>query len=186
MGQRPCSGGFSQEPPGAFLASVEEAVREAVVGFRRIGRRSRPRDACGVRGAVVRRPHLPGATVGCVPFVASEAAAAKRVAAEHARLPRIKFTVIESQKTLAGKRRRVRRPHESLDARVAAVSSSLYVCCMTREGWIRTELNWTRTGLDGGQNSEGYGGGVGEGDYFSLDSIKPCGACRWTPSSTGS
>ena len=84
------------------------------------------------------------------------------------------------------KGRRVRRPHESLDARVAAVSSSLYVCCMTREGWIRNELNWTRTGLDGGQNSEGYGGGVGEGDYFSLDSIKPCGACRWTPSSTGS
>ena len=99
---------------------------------------------------------------------------------------KIKFTVIESQKTLAGKRRRVRRPHESLDARVAAVSSSLYVCCMTREGWIRTELSWTRTGLDGGQNSEGFGGGVGEGDYFSLDSIKPCGACRWTPSSTGS
>ena len=97
-----------------------------------------------------------------------------------------KFTVIESQKTLAGKRRRVRRPHESLDARVAAVSSSLYVCCMTREGWIRTELSWTRTGLDGGQSSEGFGGGVGEGDYFSLDSIKPCGACRWTPSSTGS
>ena len=185
MGQRPCSGGFLQEPPGASRASVEEAVREAVVGFR-MGRRSRPRDACCVRGAVVRRPHLPGATVGCEPFVASEAAAAKRVAAEHARLPRIKFTVIESQKTLAGKRRRVRRPHESLDARVAAVSSSLYVCCMTREGWIRTELNWTRTGLDGGQSSEGFGGGVGEGDYFSFDSIKPCGACRWTPSSTGS
>ena len=87
MGQRPCSGGFLQEPPGASPASVEEAVREAVVGFR-IGRRSRPRDACCVRGAVVRRPHLPGATVGCEPFVASEAAAAKRVAAEHARLPR--------------------------------------------------------------------------------------------------
>ena len=78
-------------------------MREAVAGFRRIGRRSRPRDACCVSGAVARRPRLPGATCGAEPFVASEAAAAKKAAAEHARLPKNKFTVIESQKTLAGK-----------------------------------------------------------------------------------
>ena len=88
MGQRPWSGCLFQGPPESPPASVEVAVREAGVGFRRIGRRSRPRDACCVCGGVARRLRSPGATCGSELLVASEAAAAKGAAAEHARLPK--------------------------------------------------------------------------------------------------
>ena len=133
MGQRPCLGGPLQEPPRTSPASVEEAVREAVAGFRRIGRRSRPRDACCVSGAVAQRPRLPGATCGSEPFVASEAAAAKKAAAEHARLPK-KFTVIVSQKTSAGKRE-ARAASPGRDSMHAwPLSQSLCMCAAwTRE-----------------------------------------------------
>ena len=151
MGQRPCSGGPSQEPPGTSPASVEEAVREAVVGFRRIGGRG---TRAASAGPSLGDPAFPGRRAA--QSLSSPPKLPRQKGRSRARAPAEKFTVIVSQKTLAGKRE-ARATSPGRDSMHAWPLSQFHSVCVlhgrVKMDW--TELDWTRTGRGGGQNSEG-------------------------------